>query len=60
MKLKLRLPRLRLRAINPDLAVFAAGLLVCCYGLWLAWPPLGWIGGGAVLMAVSLFGDRKA
>lgn len=37
---------------------FAIGLLLFSAGLSLAWYPLGPIGGGAVLMAVSLFGPR--
>jgi len=43
---------------KPELVAFAIGLLLFSIGLSLAWYPLGLIGGGAVLMAVSLFGDR--
>jgi hypothetical protein len=49
----------RFLTIRFHLIVFALGLLGFCVGLWLAWPPLGWIGGGLVLMSISLFGDRK-
>lgn len=28
----------------------AAGPVLVCYGLWQAWPPLGWIAGGAFLL----------
>lgn len=41
-----------------DLIAFAVGLLLFSIGLSLAWYPLGPIGGGVVLMAVSLFGPR--
>lgn len=44
--------------INPNLIGFAIGWLALCYGLWVAWPPLGPICGGLILMAISLFGDR--
>lgn len=43
---------------RPELVAFAVGLLLFCGGLSLAWAPLGLIGGGAVLMAVSLFGPK--
>lgn len=45
--------------LRPDLVVFALGLIAFCAGLYMAWPPLGPIGGGVVLMAISLFGERK-
>lgn len=44
-------------AIN--LTVFVAGLALFAAGLSWAWPPLGPIGVGVVLMAVSLFGGGK-
>lgn len=45
----------------PDGAAFVAGLVLFGLGLGLAWPPLGLIGTGAILMAVSVFGGgRKA
>lgn len=34
------------------------GLLIFSAGLSLAWYPLGLIGGGAILMALSIFGPR--
>jgi len=43
---------------RPELIAFAIGLFLFIIGLSLAWYPLGLIGGGAVLMGVSLFGDR--
>lgn len=33
----------------------AGGIMLSCYGLWLAWPPLGFIGAGAFLLLM----DRK-
>jgi len=36
--------------------VFVTGLVLFGAGLSWAWPPLGLIGAGLVLMAVSLFG----
>lgn len=62
MKFKVQLPRLspptiRLTPGLVVLAVFALGLAAFGYGLWLAWPPLGPIGAGAVLMAVAIFGE---
>ena len=30
-----------------------AGMAVCCYGLWLAWHPLGFIVGGLSVAAGS-------
>lgn len=33
----------------------AGGVLLTCYGLWLAWAPLGFIGGGGFLLLL----DRK-
>lgn len=47
-------------ADRASLVVFAAGLVLFAGGLWLAWPPLGLIGPGAVLMAISLFGGQAA
>ena len=41
---------------RPELIAFAIGQLLFCVGLSLAWFPLGLIGGGLVLMGVSLFG----
>lgn len=37
--------------------VFITGLVLFGFGLSWAWPPLGLIGAGLVLMAVSLFGN---
>lgn len=47
----------RLR-LSPDLIVFGAGLLLFGVGLYAIWPPLAYIGGGVVLMAISLFGGK--
>lgn len=33
----------------------AGGILLSCYGLWLAWEPLGFIAGGVFLLLL----DRK-
>lgn len=33
----------------------AGGVLLTCYGLWLAWEPLGFIAGGGFLLLI----DRK-
>lgn len=41
-----------------DAVAFIFGLLIFSVGLSLAWYPLGPIGGGLVLMAVSVFGPR--
>ena len=38
---------------------FLAGLLLFAVGLSWAWLPLGPIGAGAILLAVSLFGGGK-
>jgi uncharacterized membrane protein YiaA len=38
--------------------VFLCGLILFGVGLWLAWPPLGLIGPGVVLMAVTVLGPR--
>ncbi len=43
-----------------ELLGFAAGLLLFCAGLGLAWPPLGLIGAGGMLMALSLFGGDES
>lgn len=32
-------------------ALVVVGVAVCTYGLWMAWEPLGFIFGGAVLAA---------
>lgn len=45
---------------RPDLWVFLVGLVLFSAGLALAWPPLGLIGPGLVLMAAVWFDDRKA
>jgi len=45
---------------RPGLLVFLAGLLLFGAGLSWAWPPLGPIGAGLVLMAVSVFGGKKS
>lgn len=45
-------------SLSPDLIVFALGLLLFCSGLYAIWPPLAFIGGGAVLMGISLFGGK--
>ncbi len=45
-------------AATVELLVFAAGLLVFAAGLSLWYLPAGLIGGGAVLMAIALFGDK--
>lgn len=42
------------------LFVFLLGLGLFGAGLWLAWPPLGFIGPGAILMAISIFGGGGA
>lgn len=41
-----------------ELIAFTIGLLLFSVGLSLAWFPLGPIGAGAVLMGISLFGER--
>lgn len=42
-----------------SLICFSVGLVFFGFGLWLAWPPLGPIGVGVILMAISLFGDKQ-
>jgi hypothetical protein len=32
-----------------------AGTCVCCYGLWMAWHPLGFIVGGGAGVAAGIF-----
>lgn len=44
--------------LPPDLIAFVLGLLLFCAGLYAVWPPLAFIGGGAVLMGISLFGGK--
>ncbi len=46
-------------ALSPEIVVFIAGLAVFAIGLSLAWPPLGLIGAGAVMMIVAAFGPRE-
>jgi hypothetical protein len=41
---------------NPNLLAFGCGLALFALGLGLAWFPLAFIGAGAVLMSVALFG----
>lgn len=41
-----------------ELWVFVAGLALFAVGLYQAWPPLGPIGAGLVLMAVAVIGGR--
>jgi hypothetical protein len=43
-----------LRKIVFDL-LFLCGCALLAYGFWLAWHPLGFIVGGALLAAVSFF-----
>ena len=43
-----------------ELIVFLLGLIFFSVGLSLAWLPAGLIGGGLVLMAISIFGSRKS
>lgn len=50
----------RLAANYPDLAAFAVGLALLSAGCFWAWPPAGLIAPGAVLIAVALFGDKRA
>lgn len=64
MKLKVKLPVVRLPAVRLTpgllvLAIFALGLVAFAWGLWMAWPPLGPIGAGLVLMSWCVFGEAK-
>ena len=43
-----------------ELFVFVLGLALFSVGLAMAWLPAGLIGGGLVLMAISIFGSRKS
>ena len=36
-----------------------SGIALVSYGLWLIYSPLGYIGGGALLIATTLLGARK-
>lgn len=45
---------------RPGFIAFLAGLLLFAAGLSWAWLPLGPIGAGLVLMAVSVFGGNKS
>ena len=42
----------------PDI-LLVAGAAAVCVGLWQAWPPLAWIVGGAVAIAVGLVIQHK-
>lgn len=44
---------------NPNLIVFAVGLIVFSLGLALIYIPAGLVGLGVVLMLISLFGERS-
>ena len=45
--------------LNPNLIVFAVGLITFALGLALIYIPAGLIGLGVVLMLISLFGERS-
>lgn len=45
-------------SLSPDLIVFVFGLILFFSGLYAIWPPLAFIGGGMVLMGISLFGGK--
>jgi hypothetical protein len=32
-----------------------AGVTAVVYGLWLAWPPLGWVAAGTVITLAGLY-----
>lgn len=51
-----RLAALLTAALRPLLPVLLviAGLAFASYGLWLAWPPLGWLGAGASCLCVEM------
>lgn len=40
--------------------LFMAGVLLICYGFWLAWHPLGWILLGAVVVYSALLFDKSS
>ena len=42
-----------------ELIVFLLGLMVFSVGLSLAWPPLGLIGGGIVLMLITIINPGR-
>lgn len=59
MKRWLKCPRLpRLPRIPAELAVFVLGWLLFAVGLSLWRLPAGFIGAGAVLMLIVIFGDK--
>ena len=41
---------------TPDLLVFVFGLIISGIGFYLAWPPLGLIVPGLILVGVVVFG----
>lgn len=55
------IPYQRLLPLLPLLRVLlvAGGLTMASYGLWLAWPPLGFIAAGVFCVCVEMvIGDR--
>lgn len=48
------------RVLKPNLVVFLVGLGLFAAGAYLIYPPAALIGPGLALMAISLFGGRKA
>ncbi|KIQ67050.1 hypothetical protein TR51_06605 [Kitasatospora griseola] len=50
------IPYQRLLPLLPILRVLlvAVGLVLLSYGLWLIWPPLGFIGGGVSCISVEM------
>jgi hypothetical protein len=58
--------RRRLRNLGLALASFAndalalAGAILVSYGAWLVYRPAGFIVGGALLLAASIYGARGA
>lgn len=47
------------RRIPVELLVFAAGLALFAVGAYLVYPPAALIVPGVILMAISIFGDKK-
>ena len=47
------------QVITPNLVAFTSGLLLLFAGLYQIYPPAALIGSGLVLMAISVFGEKR-
>ena len=44
--------------ITTEMVVFSAGLLLFAVGAWFIYPPGALLASGAILMAISIFGEK--